>query len=83
MSEHPPAATPDLRCPVCWDPLTALLAYTGHGYSEHRDHTGYECDNFRCGAEWDAAGRNTVPSMLISSPAVTDADTAQPSENRR
>jgi hypothetical protein len=72
-----------LVCTFCEGQISPTLEYTPRPYSEHRDHTGYECDNFRCGAEWDAAGRNTVPSMLISSPAVTDADTAQPSENRR
>lgn len=56
--------SPDLRCPVCLDPISVILEYVPGSYSEHRDHKGYECDNFRCRAEWDQFGRNTVPSHI-------------------
>jgi hypothetical protein len=52
-----------LRCPTCGDEITAELVYTA-SYSEHRDLTGYECDNYECGAEWDQWGGVTVPSKL-------------------
>jgi hypothetical protein len=53
------AKTPPLRCPVCGDELSPVLEYTGVAHSEHRDFTGYECDNYRCGAAWDARGNVT------------------------
>lgn len=45
-----------LRCPYCGGELEFELTYTGHGYSEHRDLTGVECDNFRCNARWTNRG---------------------------
>lgn len=55
----------DLRCPACGDTFTAILEYTARGsYSEHRDLTGYECDNYDCLAEWDQHGTLRQPSKL-------------------
>jgi hypothetical protein len=54
-----------LRCPYCGSTITAVLVYTGHGYSEHRDLDGYECDDWDdCLAEWDKWGEPTVDSRL-------------------
>lgn len=33
-----------------------MLEYS-RGWSEHRDLVGYECDNYKCGAEWDKWGK--------------------------
>ena len=46
-----------LRCTACGLGLMASLVYTGHGYSEHRDHDGYEC--LDCYATWDKNGDPT------------------------
>jgi sarcosine oxidase delta subunit len=51
----PPEPTP-LRCPHCGAELEFELTYTGHSYSEHRDLTGIECENFRCNARWTNRG---------------------------
>jgi hypothetical protein len=67
--------TPPLRCPVCLDPLTVILEYVTGSYSEHRDHKGYECDNFRCDARWDQWGNVTQPSKLVDEDADSDAAT--------
>lgn len=53
-----------LRCPFCRSEFSPILEYTVHSYSEHRDLTGYECDNYDCGAEWDRRGNLTIPSSL-------------------
>lgn len=46
-----------LRCTFCGDEITPTLEYRPGSYSEHRDHTGYECDD--CPAEWDKHGNVT------------------------
>lgn len=61
----PPSESPDnrrppyqpLRCTACGSTLSPLLEYTSGSYSEHRDHTGYECDD--CFATWDKRGEPT------------------------
>lgn len=53
---------PPLTCTACGAQVSPLLEYTGHAYSEHRDHTGYECDE--CPATWDKWGAPTsAPSV--------------------
>ncbi len=53
-------APPPLRCTVCGGPISAVLTYnSAFTYSEHRDLTGYECDDYACGAEWDKNGEPT------------------------
>lgn len=56
----------NLRCPHCGDTFTAELEYTPYAHSEHRDHTGYACDNWECGAEWNNQGGPTKPSKLTT-----------------
>jgi len=46
----------NIRCPYCSGQISATLEYTGSGYSDHRDQTGFECDNYSCGATWDRNG---------------------------
>lgn len=46
-----------LRCTFCGSEITPILEYRIRSYSEHRDHTGYECDD--CPAEWDKHGNVT------------------------
>jgi hypothetical protein len=53
-----------LVCPYCGADIEANLEYTGHGYSEHRDLTGYECESYACDAHWDRCGNVTQPSKL-------------------
>lgn len=48
----------DIVCPYCGETLEFVLEYTGGGYSEHRDFTGIECGNYKCGATWDHFGRS-------------------------
>lgn len=45
-----------IRCPYCGSEIEAELSYTGGAYSEHRDLTGYECENYACYARWDKRG---------------------------
>lgn len=51
----------NLGCPFCGSTFTANLEYTAR-YSDHRDLTGYECDNYACDARWDKNGNLTRPS---------------------
>jgi len=51
----------DIRCPYCGSEIETILEYTGHSYSEHRDHTGFECESFKCLAEWDHRGNLRRP----------------------
>lgn len=50
----------NLRCTFCGGEFSPVLEYTGMSYSEHRDLTGYECDDYNCGAEWDKFGNVTT-----------------------
>ena len=45
----------NIRCPFCGSELEFILEYTA-SYSEHRDFTGIECDNWECRATWDSRG---------------------------
>lgn len=57
-------ARPDLVCPYCGDPFETELAYTGGSHSEHRDHTGFACENYLCDARWANDGTLVRPSKL-------------------
>lgn len=57
----------ELRCPYCGDEITPDLEYTTMSYSEHRDHVGYECDNWACDARWDKFGGVDRVSKLVAS----------------
>jgi hypothetical protein len=46
--------TRELVCTFCEGQISPTLEYTPRPYSEHRDHTGYECDD--CTATWSQAG---------------------------
>lgn len=48
-----------LVCTFCAGEISPTLEYTPHSYSEHRDHTGYECDD--CPAAWDKTGEVVTP----------------------
>lgn len=67
------AALLPLRCLYCGDEITPVLEYTA-SYSEHRDHTGYECDNYRCDARWDKRGNPTEQPRAAAAPAPTEED---------
>ena len=56
----------DLRCPYCHDEITPDLEYRPGSYSEHRDHVGYECDNYQCDARWDKFGVAERVSKLVA-----------------
>lgn len=56
--------TGNLVCPACGDTFSAILEYTGYSHSEHRDLSGYECDNYDCLAEWDSRGQLRQSSKL-------------------
>lgn len=46
-----------LRCPYCGGELEFELTYTAsRSYSEHRDLTGIECEDFPCNARWTNRG---------------------------
>lgn len=49
----------DILCPYCGSRFEAILEYVPGSYSEHRDHNGYECENYQCGAQWDNQGYAT------------------------
>jgi hypothetical protein len=53
-----------LRCPYCGEPFEVLLEYSGGSHSEHRDLTGFNCENYACDALWDRFGELTRPSKL-------------------
>jgi len=55
----------DIRCPYCKSEIETVLEYTGHAYSEHRDLTGFNCDNWECDAEWDKRGKLRKESKLV------------------
>jgi hypothetical protein len=57
-----------LRCTSCGSTITPVLEYTPMAYSEHRDHTGYECDE--CPASWDKRGEPTIQPADTASDAV-------------
>lgn len=61
---------PPLRCPACGSTLAPTLEYAGGSYSEHRDHTGYECDE--CPAAWDKNGDPTPPERDAYEGLATD-----------
>jgi hypothetical protein len=44
-----------LRCPYCGGTFETVLEYTAR-YSEHRDLTGFECENYECDAAWKPNG---------------------------
>lgn len=58
----------NIVCPFCKGEISPVLEYTGHAYSEHRDFTGYECDEYKCGAEWNSRGIMTTPSRIEAKP---------------
>jgi hypothetical protein len=45
-----------LVCPYCGNDIEVELTYTSMAYSEHRDLTGFECENWECNARWDNCG---------------------------
>jgi len=51
----------NLACPSCGSKFTPVFEYSG--YYQHRELTGYECedDDGDCGAEWDRNGTLTSP----------------------
>lgn len=55
------AARQPLRCPDCGDEISVIRGYEGTGYLSHDVVTGFECDEFRCGAAWNTRG---VPEPL-------------------
>lgn len=57
-------ARPDLVCPYCGDTFETELQYRVGSYSEHRDHTGFGCDNYLCDARWANDGQLVRPSKL-------------------
>jgi hypothetical protein len=54
----------DLRCPYCGDFISIKNRWVGPAYASYEAHTGYECDNYQCGAEWDTIGKATVDSRI-------------------
>lgn len=56
-----PMSTRSLVCTFCAGQISPTLEYTPRSYSEHRDHTGYECDD--CAATWDTTGEVTTSGV--------------------
>jgi hypothetical protein len=64
VNDDKPRGLLALRCPYCGGEIEAELTYTGYAYSEHRDLTGYECENYTCNARWDKRGQPERGSQL-------------------
>lgn len=65
MTTSKPDHGKPLRCPYCGEEISAELTYTAQ-YSEHRDLTGFECDNYRCDARWGPRGGVERVSKLVA-----------------
>jgi hypothetical protein len=68
---------PALCCPVCKARLFVELAYVGRGYSEAREHDGYEC--LDCYASWDTDGQPT-PFAGWTAPAAKGSSSPEESQ---
>lgn len=52
----------DLNCPYCGSEIMPTMVYRG-GYGEDK-FEGYECQSYKCSAEWDTTGTATRESDL-------------------
>lgn len=50
----------NLRCPYCGDKIIVNTEYIGPAYLSEQTPVGFECDDYKCGAEWDIDGNVTT-----------------------
>jgi len=54
----------NLRCPYCGNKIYVNTEYVGLAYVSENTPVGFECDDYKCGAEWDIEGNVTTEGKI-------------------
>lgn len=74
MTNSAPSQNLNLCCTYCGGKLNVTLAYEASGYYGENVFEAIECDDYKCGAEWNRDGTVKEEPLSVRYPTLYGAD---------